>query len=376
MPKTIFSNRIAEKISTGSYKSEEPEDKKPVLEKLAEKIQLLKQDRQRIVFPEPLDERVLKAVDFALREGFCKAILVGEKSAILKKAGSLGIDLSKAVISSTSERFEELVELLLELRKEKGLSRKEAEDYVKDPVYYAALLVKAGYADGLIGGAASETGKIASAALRIIKPSKETKTVSGSFVMVVPIKKFGEEFAHRGVFVFADCAVTVNPTAEQIADIAFESAKTARMFGLEPRIALLYYRTRKAEDMEAKDKMQEAEIILKKRKPDFIIEGELQVDAAIDPEVALIKNPESVLKGRANVLIFPDLSSGNIGYKLVERLAGAEAIGPIIQGLSKPCNDLSRGCSIEDIINMIAITCHQAISSKNIQKKQSLSQLT
>src|SRR3989338_1160915 len=362
--KTIFSKRIEEKISSRSYEKEEPFEKKAVLEKLFEKIETLKKNRQKIVFPEPLDERVLKAVDFALREKLCKPILVGNKSEILQKAESLKLDISGAEIVQTNEKFEEFVELLIELRKDKGVSRKEAEEFVKDPVYYATLMVKAGWADGLIGGATSETGKIVSAALRIVKPKAGVKTVSGAFVMVIPMKKFGEAFAHRSVIVFADCAVTISPNAEQIADIAVESAKTARMFGLEPRIALLYYKTRKSGDMSAKDKMQEADLILKGRNADFIVEGELQVDAAIDPEVAKIKKPDSSLKGRANVLIFPDLSSGNIGYKLVERLAGAEAIGPIIQGLAKPCNDLSRGCSTEDIINMIAITSYQALSEK------------
>lgn len=361
MQKTVFARRIEEKIRTGDYLKEGR--KKKALLQLFESIKKIKQNKRKIVFPEAFDERVLKAVEIIKKEEIAVPILVGEKTLVLEKARMLGISLNGIEIIPVEKHEKEFAELLYKIRKEKGISLKEAKNLAKNPVFFGALMVKAGFAHGMVAGASTSSDIVLRAALQVIKTKKEIKTVSGAFIMVLPHKKFGEKFLHRSVFLFADCAVNINPSEEQLAEIALQSAETIKKFGIKPRIAMLSYSTRKYDEKVCKTKMCFAEKIVKKSNPKLEIE-EVQLDAAIDKTVAKIKNPKTMLKGRANVLIFPNLESGNIGYKLVERFAGAEAIGTILQGLAKPVNDLSRGCSIEDIVNVATITAFQASTNK------------
>jgi phosphate acetyltransferase len=314
--------------------------------------------QKTIALPEGTEERTVKAAIAAKQEGLARPVLVGPaeevQSALARLGhGDAGVDIIDPARSAKTEVY---AEALAELRKNKGLTLEQARELVRDPMYYAAMMVKQGDADGYVAGAVNTTANTFRPALQIIKTAPGIPLVSSAFVMVVPDCNLGEE----GVFVFADCALNPAPNAEELAAIGLASAQTARsLIGLEPRVAFLSFSTRGSADHELVTKVQQATAIAREKAPDLLIDGELQLDAAIVPEIGQRKAPGSPVAGRANVLVFPDLQSGNIGYKLVERLAKAEAIGPVTQGLALPVNDLSRGCSVQDIINVIAITAVQ-----------------
>ena len=257
----------------------------------------------------------------------------------------------------TSDKCEEYAATLYELRKAKGMTPEQAAELVKDPMYYGVMMVKMGDADGLVSGAIHSTGDMLRPALQIIKSKPGIKTVSSCFLMECPNKAYGDD----GVMVFADCAVNIDPDAEQLASIALGAADSARaLAGIEPRVAMLSFSTKGSAKHDLVTKVQEATRIARELDPSLMLDGELQLDAAIVESVGQLKAPGSPVAGKANVLVFPGLEAGNIGYKLVQRLAGAEAYGPILQGIAKPCNDLSRGCSVDDIVATVAITAAQA----------------
>ncbi|HHV57078.1 MAG TPA: phosphate acetyltransferase [Firmicutes bacterium] len=311
-----------------------------------------------IALPEGAEERTVRAALIAKEKGLARPILLGgedEVRAALKKAGGEA-DGVEVLDPTRSPKAPAYAEALHELRKNKGLSLEDARKLVADPMYYAAMMVKEGDADGYVSGAVNTTANTFRPALQIIKTAPGIPLVSSAFVMVVPDCSLGEE----GVFVFADCALNPNPNPEELAAIALASAQTARsLVGMEPRVALLSFSTKGSAEHELVDKVAKATAIAKEKAPELLLDGELQLDAAIIPEIGRRKAPGSPVAGRANVLIFPDLEAGNIGYKLVQRLAKAEAIGPVSQGMAKPVNDLSRGASVEDIVNVIAITAVQ-----------------
>ena len=318
-----------------------------------------KQDLKTIVLPEATDLRVLKATEIVLSECFAHIVLVGKKDEILNLAKSNNLDISKAEIEDpeTSEKTQKYAESLYELRKNKGMELEEAQKLILDPVYYGTMMVKLDEADGLVSGAIHSTADTLRPALQILKTAPGTKLVSAFFLMEVPDCKYGED----GMFVFADCGLNQHPDSEQLAEIAYSSAKSLEsLTSAQARVAMLSYSTYGSAKAEEIDKVVNATKIAKENHPELIIDGELQLDSAIIPEVSELKAPESPLKGRANVLVFPDLNAGNIGYKLVQRLAKANAYGPICQGIAKPVNDLSRGCSAEDVAGVVAITAVQA----------------
>ena len=311
-----------------------------------------KKSPKRIVFPEGSEERTLKAVKKIIRENIALVTLLGDNLVIRKKLQKLRVNSNNLQIIEPlkSERLREYTNQFYQLRKHKGITLENADKIVSDVTYFGTMMVYSGDADGLVSGAIHTTGETIRPALQIIKTKEKYHRVSGLFLMRVKNK----------VYLFADCAVNINPNAEELAMIAMDSANTALQFGIKPRIAMLSFSTHESANHEVIDKVRNAVKIVKKKRPELIIDGELQVDASIVPFVAKIKCPKSVLKGNANVLIFPNLEAGNIAYKLVERLAKAQAIGPILQGLKKPVNDLSRGCSVEDIVNITAITVVEA----------------
>ena len=316
-------------------------------------------DKKRIVLPEASDLRTLKAADIALREDYADIILVGDEDSIRSMAEENGLDLSKATIINqlTSDKSDYYAENLYELRKEKGMTPEQAHELVKNEVYFGMMMVKLNEADGLISGAIHSTSDTLRPALQILKTAPGTKLVSAFFVMVVPNSEFGEE----GVFVFGDCGLNQNPSSEELAEIAHSSSKSFEsLIGKESRVAMLSYSTKGSAHSELTEKVINATNITKELYPDMKVDGELQLDAAIVPSIGESKAPGSEIAGSANTLIFPDLNAGNIGYKLVQRLAKAEAYGPLCQGIAKPVNDLSRGCSAEDIAGVIAITAVQA----------------
>ena len=323
-----------------------------------------KVNKQRIVLPESTEERTLKAANLLIRDGVADIILIGDESEIKKKAKSLGllnIDNAIFVNPDNNNKKEEYIDLLVELRKHKGMTPDKAEQLVKDPLYLACLMIKNGDADGEVAGAENTTGNVLRPALQIVKTSPGIKVVSGAFLMFTPATDYGEE----GVLLFADCAVMPNPNANELAQIAISSALTWKaLMGKEPRVGMLSYSTKGSAEHEMVDKVVEATKIAKEMSPDLMIDGELQADAAIVSSIASSKAPNSVVGGKANVLVFPTLESGNISYKLVQRLGNAEAVGPILQGMAAPINDLSRGCSVEDIYRLVAVTANQAIESK------------
>ena len=323
-----------------------------------------KVNKQRIVLPESTEERTLKAADLIIKDGVADIILIGDESEIKKKAKSLGllnIDNAIFVNPDNNNKKEEYIDLLIELRKHKGMTPDKAEQLVKDPLFLACLMIKNGDADGEVAGAENTTGNVLRPALQIVKTSPGIKVVSGAFLMFTPATDYGEE----GVLLFADCAVMPNPNANELAQIAVSSALTWKaLMGKEPRVGMLSYSTKGSAEHEMVDKVIEATKIAKEISPDLIIDGELQADAAIVSSIASSKAPNSVVGGKANVLVFPTLESGNISYKLVQRLGNAEAVGPILQGMAAPINDLSRGCSVEDIYRLVAVTANQAIESK------------
>ena len=322
-------------------------------------IKRAKQEKKTIVLPESTDIRTLKATDIILKEGFCNVILIGNKENTLNLAKENGVDVTGAEIiePNTSENYEEYVNAFYELRKHKGMTIEKAKELILDPVFFGMMMVKTEKADGLVSGAIHSTADTLRPALQILKTAPGTKLVSTFVVMSVPNCEYGE----NGVFIFSDCGLNQNPNADELSEIAISTAKSFKqIIGKEPKIAMLSYSTMGSAKAEEVDKVREATNIAKQKAPELAIDGEMQFDAAIIPSVAKTKAPESNVAGTANTLIFPDLQAGNIGYKLVERLAKAEAYGPICQGMAKPVNDLSRGCKAEDIVGVVAITCVQA----------------
>ena len=319
-----------------------------------------KSKKMRIVLPESMDKRVMEAASIAIEEDIADIIIIG-KDDVLKETAK-GFDISKATIidSDTSEITEELINKLVEIRKNKGLTYDEAKKYLlTDYMYYACMLVKTGRADGVVSGACHSTANTLRPALQIIKTKPGVLLVSAFFLMVVPNCEYGT----NGTFIFADAGLEQNPTPERLAAIAGSSAESFKLLVQnEPIVAMLSHSTKGSAKHADVDKVVEATRIAKTNFPQFKIDGELQLDAAIVPSVAASKAPDSEVAGHANVLVFPDLDAGNIGYKLVQRLAKAEAYGPITQGIAAPINDLSRGCSAEDVVGVIAITAVQAQS--------------
>ncbi|MFA6401286.1 MAG: phosphate acetyltransferase [Salinivirgaceae bacterium] len=319
-----------------------------------------KKHNKTIVLPEGTEERTIKAADIILAEGIAKIVLIGNKLEIEQLVTKFRLKhISKAQIIDPKNHFkkEQYIESLIELRKSKGLSREEAIKLLEDPLYLAVMMVKMGDADGEVAGAANATGDVLRPAFQIVKTKPGISVVSGAFFMVLKDKSFGE----NGILVFADCAVHPNPTAEELAEIAVETGKTTRAIGgFEPKIAMLSFSTKGSAKHEMVDKVVKATQLAKLMAPDMKIDGELQADAAIIPSIGASKAKGSEIAGHANVLVFPTLETGNIAYKLVQRLADAEAIGPVLQGMAAPINDLSRGCSVEDIVSLVAITCNQA----------------
>ena len=318
-----------------------------------------KEEIKTIVLPEATDIRTLKAVDIMAKDEFCKIILVGNKEEIIRIANENNFDVSKAEIvePANSEYYEEYVKAFYELRKNKGMTEEKAKELMLDEVFFGMMMVKQSKADGLVSGAAHSTADTLRPALQILKTAPGTKLVSTFSVMVVPNCEYGE----NGVFVFADCGLNQNPNSEELSEIAISTAKSFKqIIGEEPRVAMLSYSTMGSAKAEEVDKVRIATELAKEKQPELAVDGEMQFDAAIIPEIAKTKAPNSTVAGKANTLVFPDLQAGNIGYKLVERLAKAEAYGPICQGMAKPVNDLSRGCKAEDIVGVVAITCVQA----------------
>lgn len=324
-----------------------------------------KSNKQRIVLPEATEERTLTAADQALADDLAELILLGnidEIHALADKLGLKNIDKATLIDPATSEKREEYAQLLFELRKKKGMTLEQAQQKVLDPLYFGCLIIKSGDADGQISGALSTTGDTLRPALQIIKCSPGITCVSGAMLMITQTPQYGED----GVLVIGDVAVTPMPDAGQLAQIAVCTAQTARSVAgfQDPRVAMLSFSTKGSAKHEVCDKVIEATALAKELDPSLKIDGELQADAALVPSVGKKKAPGSEIAGNANVLVFPNLEVGNIGYKLVQRLGNADAIGPILQGIARPVNDLSRGCSVDDIYKMIAITACQAMDAK------------
>lgn len=320
-------------------------------------IRKAKDNKKKIVLAEGSEPRTLKATEKVLKDGIADVVLLGNENEILNKAH--GIDISGAVIidPSKSEYLERYASEYYELRKNKGMTFEKAKEIMRDNMYFGCMMVKLGDVDGMVSGAIHATADVFRPAFQIVKTAPNVKVVSSALIMEVPDCNYGSD----GVFIFADCAVNPNPNEEELAAIAIASAQTAKILaGIEPKVAMLSFSTKGSANHELVDKVRNATKIAKEISPDLLIDGELQLDAAIIKEVGELKAPGSLVAGNANVLIFPDLQSGNIGYKLVQRLAKANAIGPISQGMGKPINDLSRGCSSEDIVNVIAITSVQS----------------
>ena len=312
-----------------------------------------------IVLPEGAEERTLKAANVILQEKIARIILLGNKSEIEQKAADFGLDFieqARVIDPLAHPDMERYAQMLFEIRKEKGLTYDEALDLVKDPLYLATLLIKSGEADGEVAGAINPTGNVLRPAFQVIKTLPGISVVSGAFFMLLK----DNPHVPGNILVFADCAVHPDPNAAELAEIAVSTAKTARVIaGIEPRVAMLSFSTKGSAKHAFCDKVIEATRLAKEMDPSLTIDGELQADAAIVEAVGIQKAPSSYVAGKANVLVFPSLESGNIAYKLVQRLAGAEAIGPVLQGMAAPINDLSRGCSVSDIVNMVAITASQ-----------------
>lgn len=318
-----------------------------------------KADKKRIVLPEGNEVRNLSAAQKIYELGLADPVLIGNTEEVQKKAHDIDVDISNIEIINpeTSENLDKYIEAFYDLRKKKGMTMEKANRIVRDPLYFATMMVKCDDADGMVSGAVHTTGDLLRPGLQIIKTAPGVSCVSSFFIMEVPTTQYGE----NGVLLFSDCAVNPNPTEDQLAAIAIDTAETAkRLCKIDPKVAMLSFSTMGSADHEYVDKVKNATKKANDMRPDLKIDGELQLDAAIVKSVADQKAPNSDVAGQANVLVFPDLQSGNIGYKLVQRFANATAIGPICQGFAKPINDLSRGCSADDIVNVVALTAVQA----------------
>ncbi len=332
---------------------------------LIEKIrQQARMDCQRIILPEGNEERTVMAADAIIREKLCYLYLIADPEELDKKVHQYGLkNIEKATVINPKDhpKKQEYTELLYEIRKSKGMTMEKASELVEDPLYLGTLMIKAGDADGEVAGAANSTGDVLRPAFQIVKTLPGISIVSGAFIMMLQDHSFGED----GVIVFADGAVHPDPDEKQLAEIAVATAGTTRsILGFEPRIAMMSFSTKGSANHPMVDKVVNATKLAKEMDPTLIIDGELQADAALIEAIASSKAPDSPIQGNANVLIFPDLNVGNVAYKLVQRLAKAEAIGPVLQGMAAPINDLSRGCSVSDIVNLVAITANQAAGLK------------
>ena len=338
------------------------------MELVEQLITRAKANRQRIVLPEGTEERTLKAANQILTDEVADLILIGNPAEIAEKAMQWGLgNISKATIINPENypRQEEYAQLLFQLRQKKGMTIEQARELVKNPLYLGCLIIKNGDADGQLAGARNTTGDVLRPALQIIKTSPGITCVSGAMLLLTHAPECGD----NGVLVMGDVAVTPVPDANQLAQIAVCTARTAQaVAGITPRVAMLSFSTKGSAKHEVVDKVVEAFNIAKEMDPNLLIDGELQVDAALVPSVGQSKSPGSPIAGKANVLVVPSLEVGNIGYKLVQRLGHATAVGPILQGIARPVNDLSRGCSIEDVYMMVAITANQAIAAKELEK--------
>ncbi|MBU8892125.1 MAG: phosphate acetyltransferase [Bacteroidales bacterium] len=319
-----------------------------------------KKHYKRIVLPESTEERTLRAADELIKEKIAQIILTGNPQEIKNRAEELNLkNIHKAIIIDplNHDKKEQYIDLMVDIRKKKGLTREYAAQLVENPLYLATIMIKNGDADGEVAGAENATGDVLRPAFQYVKTKPGFSVVSGAFLMILKDKEFGED----GLMVFADCAVHPNPTDKELAEIAVATGETTRAIaGFEPRIAMLSFSTKGSANHEMVDKVVSATKIAREMDPTLKIDGELQADAAIIEAIGQKKAPGSEIAGKANVLVFPTLETGNITYKLVQRLAHAEAVGPILQGMASPINDLSRGCSVSDIVNLVAITANQA----------------
>lgn len=319
-----------------------------------------KTHNKRIVLPESTEERTLEAANILLEEGIARIILIGDKDEIMNLANGKGFtNIEKATIVNplSHDKKDEYVDLMVELRKKKGLTREDASKLIEDPLYLATLMIKAGDADGEVAGAENSTGDVLRPAFQYVKTMPGISVVSGAFIMILKDTNYGE----NGMLVFADCAVHPFPNEKELAEIAVMTARTTKAIAkMDPKVAMLSFSTKGSAKHEMVDKVVNATKLAQEMAPEFKFDGELQADAAIVESIGLKKAPDSEIAGKANVLVFPTMETGNIAYKLVQRLAGAEAVGPVLQGMAAPINDLSRGCSVSDIVNLVAITANQA----------------